>query len=187
MKNRSVLLRLVETDLPPEGDESVDFDTLFLRYSPYAAAVAFRIMGNSEDVDDIVQDVFLEVHKGIHLLESVRHAKGWVATITVRVRARRLRSRKLQRLFSSGWLSLTDLDNFEIPQKGLSPEDQVWLKTLYGILDTMAVPLRVAWTLRYLQGEQLTQVAKMCGCSLATVKRRVFQAHQIIRRGMDDE
>ena len=187
MKSRTAQLRLVKSDLPLEVEDSVDFNALFLRYSPYAAAVAFRIMGHSEDVDDIVQDVFIEVHKSMHLLESARHAKGWVATITVRVCARRLRSRKLQRLLCPGWLSLTELDDFEIPQEGLSPEDQMWLKNVYGILATMAVPLRVAWTLRYLQGEQLTHVAKMCRCSLATAKRRVAKAHQLIRRGMDDE
>ncbi|MBN2531211.1 MAG: RNA polymerase sigma factor [Deltaproteobacteria bacterium] len=187
MKRPTVQLCLVETDLPPDGEASVDFDALFMRYSPYAAAVAFRIMGSSDDVDDIVQDVFIEVHKGIHLLSSTHRIKGWVATITVRICAKRLRSRKFQRLLSPGWLSLTDMDEFDIPQDGLSPEEQVWLKNVYCVLDAMSVPLRVAWTLRYLQGERLATVAKICGCSLATAKRRVAKAHALIRRGVDDE
>ena len=187
MKSRTAQLRLVDADTSPESDESLDFDALFLRYSPYAARVAFRIMGSADDVDDIVQDVFIEVHKGISLLRSARHVKSWVATITVRVCARRLRVARLRRFLVPMWSSRTEPEEFEIPQEGLSPEEQVWLKYVYGVLDIMAVHLRVAWTLRYLQGEHLEDVARICGCSLATAKRRISTAHQIIRKAVDDE
>jgi len=186
MGTKPARLRLVRNEIAPVEEASVDFDALFLRYSPYAAKIAFRIMGNADEVDDIVQDVFIDVHKGISLLASAHHAKGWVATITVRNCAKRLRVKRLQRLLVPAWTTLTELEAFDIPQAGLSPEDQVLLKNVYAVLDTIAVPLRVAWTLRYLQGERLEQVAKLCGCSLATAKRRIAKAHALIRKGVDD-
>ena len=187
MKNRNAPLRLVREESAPESDETVDFDALFLRYAPYAARVAFRIMGSADELDDIVQDVFIEVHKSISLLRSVRHAKGWVATITVRVCAKRLHGRRLRRLLVPAWTTEVELDEFEIPKEGLSPEEQVWLKHVYAVLRDISVPLRVAWTLRYLEGERLEHVAKMCRCSLATAKRRISRAHQLIRKAVDDE
>ena len=187
MKDRTAQLRLVHTTSPVSEDDPLDFDAIFLRYSPYAAVIAARIMGNEDDVDDIVQDVFIDVHKGLSTLKSALHVKGWVATITVRVCAKRLRLRKLHRFLMPAWSSLSEQEAYEIPQKGLAPDEQLWLKHIYAVLDTMAIPLRVAWTLRYLQEEKLEQVAKLCGCSLATAKRRIFKAHQMIRSVVDQD
>ena len=186
MKHPGAQLRLVHAE-SGTGGEAVDFDALFLRYAPYSAAVACRIMGNTDDVDDIVQDVFIDVHKGLPKLKSIANIRGWVATITVRICTRRLRSRKLQRILLSAWTTPEELDEYQIPQKGLSPDEQLWLKQIYGVLSGMAVPLRIAWTLRYLQGERLEEVATLCGCSLATAKRRILKAHQMIRKVVDDE
>ena len=186
MKQSGAQLRLVDADATA-GKEAVAFDALFIRYAPYAAAVACRIMGNTEDVDDIVQDVFIDVYRGLPKLRSIDNIRGWVAKITVRICAKRLRSRKLQRILLPMWTSPEDMNAYQIPQEGLPPDDVLWLKQIYRVLSDMAVPLRVAWTLRYLQGERLEQVAVLCGCSLATAKRRIFKAHQMIRKVVDDE
>jgi len=39
---------------------------------------------------------------------------------------------------------------------------------------------RLAWSLRYLEGEPLDMVAASCGCSLATAKRRISAAKRVI-------
>ena len=39
---------------------------------------------------------------------------------------------------------------------------------------------RVAWTLNYVEGETLEEVARLCGCSLATAKRRIAAAQRFI-------
>ena len=46
----------------------------------------------------------------------------------------------------------------------------------------LAVPLRLAWMLRYVEGCELTEVADQCGCSLATVKRRITRADDELRQ-----
>jgi transmembrane sensor len=38
----------------------LDIDALFMRHSPYVAAVALRLLGRDDEVDDVVQDVFLQ-------------------------------------------------------------------------------------------------------------------------------
>jgi RNA polymerase sigma-70 factor (ECF subfamily) len=45
---------------------------------------------------------------------------------------------------------------------------------------------RVAWTLRYVEGEKLERVAEHCGCSLATAKRRIAAAHAKIQSELED-
>ena len=47
---------------PTEGAASgpIDLDEAFRRYAPLVAAISFRILGTHQDVEDVVQDVFLE-------------------------------------------------------------------------------------------------------------------------------
>jgi len=54
------------------------------------------------------------------------------------------------------------------------------IKRLYEVLESLPTPERLAWSLRYLEGEPLDVVAAACGCSLATAKRRVSAAKKVI-------
>ena len=49
-------------------------------------------------------------------------------------------------------------------------------------LGTTRPKLRVPWILHHIEGESLPEVARLCGVSLATVKRRVAGADERIRR-----
>ncbi len=61
------------------------------------------------------------------------------------------------------------------------------LKRVYAILEELSVNERLAWTLRYVEREQLDDVARLCGCSLATAKRRIAAAQAAIDAIMSDE
>ena len=50
------------------------------------------------------------------------------------------------------------------------------LRATWRILDTLSTDERLAFTLRFIHGEELTVVADACGCSLATVKRWLARA-----------
>src|SRR5258708_7669109 len=81
-----------DTDQAPP----LDFRTIFERYSHYVATIAFRLLGRNDEVDDVVQDVFLQVHRRLSTIrpDAVR---GWLAVVTVRATRRRLRRRWLWR------------------------------------------------------------------------------------------
>jgi RNA polymerase sigma-70 factor (ECF subfamily) len=53
------------------------------------------------------------------------------------------------------------------------------------LLDLALAPLadvdRAAWMLRYVEGYGLEDVARLCRCSLATAKRRIARAQQLVR------
>jgi DNA-directed RNA polymerase specialized sigma24 family protein len=45
----------------------------------------------------------------------------------------------------------------------------------------------LAWSLRFIEGQQLDRVAEMCSCSLATAKRRIKAAQDAIARAIEEE
>ena len=56
------------------------------------------------------------------------------------------------------------------------------LATLGVVLSKIPAALRVPWMLRHVEGHELTEVAALCNCSLATAKRRIFAAESRVAR-----
>ena len=149
----------------------------FRLYSRYVGAIGLRLLGRVEEIDDFVQDVFLAAHRAITRLQRAGAVKAWLATISVRTARRRLRMRRLRR-----FLGLDDAPEYlDVVDPSLSPEDRALAAAIYRTLDGLPVEQRLAWTLHHIEGETLDRVAILCGCSLATAKRRIARAHQEMR------
>jgi RNA polymerase sigma-70 factor (ECF subfamily) len=56
------------------------------------------------------------------------------------------------------------------------------LEKVYGLLDKLPADERIAFTLRYIDERPLLEVAEVCDCSLATIKRRIARAEQRFAR-----
>jgi RNA polymerase sigma-70 factor (ECF subfamily) len=177
-------LRLVAAAEPgaaPEAERDAQprsFDDVFRRYSPYVARVALRLLGNDSEVDDLVQDVFLEAHRGLSSLREAGALGGWLARICVRRATRRLRRRRLLALLSLDAVAERDLP-FDV---SASPEQRAEVARLYRRLDLLPVPERVAWLLRHVEGESLEDMVLLCGCSKSTVQRRLRSAEARLER-----
>lgn len=186
MNRASTQLRLLSPPAPQGPAESapagaMDLEGLFRTYARYVASVALRVLGRDDEVDDVVQEVFLSAMRGLPGLRNADAVRGWLATIAVRHASRRLRRRRLRAFFG------LDRDaRYESVAPGASPEERALLSRIYAILDELPVAERVAWTLRHVEGEPLDVVARLCSCSLATAKRRIGAAHQAIERVLAD-
>ena len=151
-------------------------DELFTQHSPYVARLAHRMMGRDSEVDDIVQDVFVQLLRHV---EQIRHPDAvgaWLETTTVRMIRRRLRMRRIVLL-----LGLGEVDTEEVIDGGCSPEDRAAFKAVYAVLDTLGVNVRIAWILRYLEQERIEDVAQLCKCSTRTAKRWIARAQVAVK------
>jgi DNA-directed RNA polymerase specialized sigma24 family protein len=68
--------------------------------------------------------------------------------------------------------------------QGVSPEDHTALARIHRALDTVPAKARIAWALRYLEQETNEDVARLCRCSLATAKRRIAHANQVVQKAL---
>jgi RNA polymerase sigma-70 factor (ECF subfamily) len=167
----------------PAPAAPLDLEQAFTLYSRYVAGLALRLLGRPDEVDDVVQDVFLAALRGLKKLREPQAIKGWLATVTVRVARRRLRMRWLWR-----FCGVATPEQYEqLAATGGTPEDRATISRLYAVLDELPAAERLAWSLRHLEGERLEQVAVQCGCSLATAKRRIAAAHEAIAKAVSDE
>jgi RNA polymerase sigma-70 factor (ECF subfamily) len=161
----------------------IDLDEAFRRYAPLVAAISFRILGTRQDVEDVVQDVFLEARRWLGRIQDRGALKAWLTTVTARTARRRLRTRKLKRMLHFG-----DAPEYlELADAAASPRQRALLSEIYRVLDQLPVEERFAWILRLVEGQSLPEAAQNCGCSLATVKRRVASAQRAISEALADD
>jgi RNA polymerase sigma-70 factor (ECF subfamily) len=164
--------------------DTKSLESVFRAYSKYVAGVAARLLGRDDEVDDVVQMVFLTALKGMKQLREPKAAKGWLATVTVRVATRKLRYRRLK-----SWVGMDEAPDYgeSVVAPGATPEERLLLSRVYAVLDELPTKQRVAWTLRHVEGERLEDVARLSGCSLATAKRWIASAQASIEGVVSDE
>ncbi len=171
----------VEAAVDSVPPAALDAGVLFQSYSSYVAAVAYRLLGRDDEVDDTVQEVFLAAVRGLDSVRNPDSIKGWLAAITVRTARKRLKRRRLRAVLRID----PDPEYDTVADESASPEQRALLARIYELLDAMPADLRIAWTLRHVQGERLEDVAALSGCSLATAKRRIRAAASRLEEALD--
>jgi len=170
---RPVAAPSVAVEAPVDGS---DLDAVFRRFAPYVARIGARMLGRSAEVDDLVQDVFLDALRGLRTLRDPGAVRGWLATVAVRNARRRLRRRAL-------WSALgldrgTDLEG--LVDDGATPEMRADVLAVYRALDGVPTDARIAWILSVVEGHSLEEVAAIGGFSRATAHRRIQLAQAAV-------
>ena len=144
---------------------------MFRSYSRYIATIALRLLGNDDEVDDVVQETFVVAMRGLRKLREPRAVRGWLATVAVRIARRKLRRRRLR-----AFVGLDAAPDYASMVVAASQDRALLIVRAYRVLDGLPVDVKIAWMLRHVEGEPLEAVAAICGCSLATAKRRIARA-----------
>jgi RNA polymerase sigma-70 factor (ECF subfamily) len=165
---------------------------IFRRHAPGLMKLLTRLLASTADAEDAVQDTFVVAFRDLSQLREPGRLGQWLRQIAVHQAHRRFRRRRL--LSVIGFDShVSDATLEQLVDPDLLPDARAELTTLDRILKRLSAADRMAWMLRYVEGCELTEVASLCGCSLATAKRRIAAAQSVIARhvqleeGADDE
>jgi len=154
-------------------------EVLYRRHVAFAIHLATRIEGSTRDVEDVVHDSFIKAFTRIGDLADPGAFRSWLGSIVVFAVRTRLRRTRLMNLLGLGrGADPVDLDSLASPHA--SPHVRAQLAQIYALLRTLPTDDRIAWTLRSVEGHELEVVARLTGCSLATVKRRISRAQRFL-------
>lgn len=162
----------------------LSLEAAYREHAGYLASLALRVLGRDDEVDDVVHEVFLGATRGLASIRDPLAVRAWLGTFTLRVARKRLRRRRLW-----SFLGLDVAPDYEdaLVAPGADPETRAILGRVYGVLDGLPASQRIAWALRYIEGEPLAEVARLCECSLATAKRWIAAAQATIEEAFSDE
>jgi RNA polymerase sigma-70 factor (ECF subfamily) len=150
------------------------FATLYRRHARYVAGVAYRVMGGDAELDDVVQEAFVDAARALATFQGASSLRAWLSRIAVRRIHKRLARRRRWRWFLR--------EERQTAVAVSDPRVRARAEDLYETLDGLPPKTRIPWVLLFIEGETLPDVAAMCAVSLATVKRRIASASAHVDR-----
>lgn len=156
------------------------FDELIERWHGPLAKYVRRMAGNDQTAQDIVQDTWLRVLRGIHRLRDGSKLCAWLFGIARRALMDRLRENYAEP-------DVSDVDVASLADEPEVPASDVDLAAMERELAELPVTEREVLTLFYLQELSLAEVAEVLVVPVGTVKSRLFRARNMLRRQLAAE
>ncbi|WP_394845047.1 sigma-70 family RNA polymerase sigma factor [Pendulispora brunnea] len=156
-----------------------DFDTLYSAHAKFVWRAVVRLGVEPMAVEDVVQEIFLVVHRGLHDFEWRSSARTWIYGIAVNVvrHHRRARARKSHNAQESAeQLCTFPADPAHAPDAILEKAQAALL--LLRVLDNLSSDLREVFVLAELEEITLAEIGKILGISSNTVASRLRAARQ---------
>jgi RNA polymerase sigma-70 factor, ECF subfamily len=145
----------------------------------------FRILGNNRDMEDLLQDTFIEVFRGLGRFRGDSSLGRWCSIIATRVAWAHL-DRKRNTATQS--LELIDEPEADAPDAQRELVAREAARRLYAALDRLDPALRIAFALAVIDDRPIAEVASMTGASKVATKTRVWRARrELFRRAKKDE
>ncbi len=163
--------------------ETEAYDCLVRKYQRQVYNLAYRMLGNSEDAGDLVQETFIRAYAALSSFRLDASFLTWLYKIASNLCIDQMRSRK-----SKGALSL----DFEIEEgrepmadRSFAPEDRVVRGAVADIVDREVMNLpekyRIVVIKRHLLGMSIEEIASELGLPSGTVKTHLFRAREMLR------
>lgn len=165
------------------GGDPQAFEELVERYQRRLLNFVYRTIGDRERAEDLVQEVFIRVHRHLARFDQTKKFSTWIYTIASNLAKNELRNRSrnplvLFQTIKKNWEADHRPLQFEDPQN--RPDDLYRKRHLRQLVDWSVAQLpehhRVVFVLRELEGKTYEEIADITGCNLGTVKSRLNRA-----------
>ena len=155
---------------------------LFRREFGRVNATIYRILGPTREVDDLVQETFIAVFRGLARFRGEARLATWIDRIAVRVALDHVRARK------GTPVALGVIDE---PADASVPDAQAHaregLRRLYAALAQLSPEARIAFALYAIDGRSIAEVARLVGTTVVTAKVRIWRARrELMKRAAED-
>jgi RNA polymerase sigma-70 factor (ECF subfamily) len=165
------------------------YRVLVERHSRALFRLAFRMTGNEQDAEDVVQESFLRAYRQLGKFDERASFGTWLYRIAVNcsldlVRSRKRRNEQIAPVdpeMDDPVLSLPALD--PAPDRmAMSGEVR---ERVAAAMNDLSASERTAFVLRHFEGMCIEDVSRVLGCQPGAAKHSVFRAVQKLRRALE--
>lgn len=169
-------------DRARQGDSEA-FRALVERHSRSVFRLAFRMTGNEQDAEDVVQDAFLRAYKQLGRFESRANFGTWLYRIVANCSVDLMRAKQSRHDMSRSESidAAVDVPSAETPgpeRLAQSAEIQRRVREALGALSPLE---RAAFTLRHHEGRSIDEISRTLGLGTSAAKHSVFRAVKKLR------
>ena len=165
-----------------DGDRAA-FRALFERHRGDVARLVYRMVGPRAELEDLVQEVFVQVHRSLRDFRGDARFSTWLHRVTVNVVLMHRRAEKSRPILSE------ELPTGSVEDLGtVRPDDEADRRTRIGaffeVLAQISEKKRVVFILHDLEGMAPTEIAKVVEAPVLTVRTRLFYARRELEEKM---
>jgi RNA polymerase sigma-70 factor (ECF subfamily) len=170
-----------------DGDAD-SFEPLIVRYQPRLFATARRYARREDEVEDIVQEVFLKAYQRLGSYRGDAPFEHWLMRLAVRTCYDFLRGHQRNREHSFTELTPDEsnwLDQFNTGTDDAGEHAAAARTLINKVLEQLPPAARLVITLLEIEEKSVKEIAALTGWSVTLVKVRAFRARAQMRRILD--
>jgi RNA polymerase sigma-70 factor (ECF subfamily) len=175
------------------ADDRAAHDELYHRFRRQVAGNLYRVLGDRDDLEDLVQEVFVIAFRGLDRFRGDARLSTWLYRICVNVALGRIRTRKRR----PPAIGVADLDqtaadpSVELSQRPETPERSLERRQdqerVYRALEQLAPKKRIVLYLHEIEGLDLKEIAYLVDSNPVTVRTRLFYARREFYRVLAED
>lgn len=152
---------------------------LLEKYKTYAFTIAIGIVKNDENAEEVVQDAFIRVFRGISKFKKTGKFSTWLYRIVYNTALTSLRGKE-----NIDFRSLEEPENYEldIPDNYTNGFDDLVksdkITFVNKAIESLSEPENLVVTLYYMNECSIIEIGQITGWNTSTIKTRLYRARQ---------
>lgn len=175
--------------LARKGDQRAFAEIVGL-YKDKIFHLAYRMLNNRHEAEDIVQETFLRVYKSLDRYDENQKFSTWIYRIGTNLCIDRLRKRKPSYSLDADMNDQEGMDGYSmIPSDDRTPESEMLLsetqRIIHQAIETLPAKYKTIMILRYIQDMSLQEISDVLNLPVTTIKTRVHRGREYLRKKLE--
>lgn len=176
------LMELIERCKAGDG---MAFREVFRNHRADVARLVVRMTSRPSDLEDTVQEVFLQVYRSIKDFRGQSRFSTWLYRVTVNVVLMQRRAARSRPVLQEATDESFGSDSRDLPDDQVARSRRV--AAFYRLLDRLSDKKRAVFVLHELEGMSPSEVAKVVNAPVLTVRTRLFYARRELLEMLREE
>jgi RNA polymerase sigma-70 factor (ECF subfamily) len=151
---------------------------IFVEQRAHVHRALYRILGNNREIEDLVQDAFIEIFRALGSFRGDSSLGRWCQTIAVRIAYLAISRRRAPTVE----LTLVDQGLASDVDVRRTVQMREAARRLYAALDQIEPKQRIAFALAAIDGRPLAEVAQLTRSTMFAIKTRLWRARRALMR-----
>ena len=187
MDDREVDQQLVER--AQRGDKRA-FELLIIKYQRRLARLISRFVRDGAEVEDVTQEAFIKAYRALPGFRGESAFYTWLYRIGINTAKNYLLAFK-RRVPTTTIFDSEEAENFDegsLLREVDTPENELMSKQVVNVVNSSLLQLpddlRIALSLREIEGLSYEEIADVMNCPIGTVRSRIFRAREVIAENL---
>ncbi len=169
-----------------KGSEEA-YRSIYDRYCRIVYTLAFQMVGNHTDADEIVQETFIRVFKNIHKLRNHKSFVAWLYQITINLSIdhRKVRTRRRAQSIDDNQEMLAYFElatSKRVRDPGQILENKELLEQINRAIEALPAQQKAVILLHEVEGLSKKMISDILNCSMVTVRTNLHHARKKLRK-----